>query len=219
VWVEDGIAYCSYWNAGTWLVDVSDPADPTPTTSLRGLDPEAQADLEGAALRESRFTLPGNDHFAMPQRGVESDLVALNEEAWGLEADAPASDLGGAETAAIAREIGGPDASTPASARRGGPAGGNQTGGPASAPTRNTNGEEAADDRRPAESGERTVGGSSGSTGAAADDGPRTNGDNQRDTADERNQPGTPTRNGPSDGTDNQQEAAPSNDNQPANNQ
>ncbi|MFT4904693.1 MAG: hypothetical protein ACI8UR_001255 [Natronomonas sp.] len=96
--VEDGVAYCANWNAGTWLVDVSDPADPTAVVGLHGLDPEQQAEIpSGDERRQARFGLPGNNHFAMPQRGVDSSLVALNEEAWAFEADAPESDLGGVE--------------------------------------------------------------------------------------------------------------------------
>jgi hypothetical protein len=98
VWVEDGVAYCSYWNAGTWLVDVSDPADPADIVGFRGLDPGRLAEVTGRAeRRELRLTLPGNDHFAMPQRNTDSSLVAINQEAWGTEPDAPAGDLGGVE--------------------------------------------------------------------------------------------------------------------------
>ncbi|MFT4885109.1 MAG: hypothetical protein ACI8U4_002629, partial [Natronomonas sp.] len=97
IWVEGDVAYVSYWDAGTWLVDVSDPSDPTPIAGLRGQDPESRAELSDSEALERRFYLPGNDHFAMPQRGAESDLIALNEEAWGAEADAPRSALGGVE--------------------------------------------------------------------------------------------------------------------------
>jgi hypothetical protein len=97
IWVEAGVAHVSYWDAGTWLVDVSDPSDPTPIAGLRGQDPEARAELSDSEALERRLYLPGNDHFAMPQRGIESDLVALNEEAWGEEADTPESELGGVE--------------------------------------------------------------------------------------------------------------------------
>ncbi|WP_336134081.1 LVIVD repeat-containing protein [Natronomonas amylolytica] len=97
VWVEGGVAYLSYWDAGTWLVDVSDPSDPTPIVDLRGQDPAERARLSDSEALERRLYLPGNDHFAMPQRGVDSDLVALNQEAWGEEGDAPTSDLGGVE--------------------------------------------------------------------------------------------------------------------------
>jgi hypothetical protein len=97
IWVEDDVAHVAYWDAGTWLVDVSDPSDPTPIVGLRGQDPEERAQLEDSEALERRLYLPGNDHFAMPQRGVDSDLVALNQEAWGEDAEAPTSDLGGVE--------------------------------------------------------------------------------------------------------------------------
>jgi hypothetical protein len=98
VWVEDGMAHCALWNAGTWLVDVSSPSNPRAVGSLRGLDPTEQADIvTTGGRRAARLGLPGNDHFCMPQRGVDSDLLAINEEAWGTEEDTPASDLGGVE--------------------------------------------------------------------------------------------------------------------------
>jgi hypothetical protein len=47
VWVQDGIAYLSYWDAGLVLLDVSDPANPVflgdstyPNPDLSGLPPE-----------------------------------------------------------------------------------------------------------------------------------------------------------------------------------
>jgi hypothetical protein len=99
VWVADGVAYVSYWDAGTWLLDVSDPSDPTPIVGLRGRDPEKLARLSDSEVLERRLYRPGNDHFAMPRRGTDGDdeLLALNQEAWGEGADAPESELGGVE--------------------------------------------------------------------------------------------------------------------------
>jgi hypothetical protein len=107
VWVEAGVAYVACWNAGTWLIDVSDPTAPASIVGLRGLDPDEQAALEGdAEMQRALLGLPGNDHFAMPARsggdaddggGGDGDLVVLNEEAWGADAGAPAGDLGGVE--------------------------------------------------------------------------------------------------------------------------
>ena len=45
VWVQGGIAYCAHWDAGTWLVDVRDPADPSAVGSLGTRDPAALAAL------------------------------------------------------------------------------------------------------------------------------------------------------------------------------
>ena len=98
VYVDDGVAYCSYWDAGTWLLDVSDPADPAPLASLRGRDVETLSAIDSsAALLEAQFSLPGNDHFAVPRRGADGPLVALNEEAWATDEEATAPDLGGVE--------------------------------------------------------------------------------------------------------------------------
>ncbi len=96
VTVVDGVAYCPYLEAGTWLVDVSDPTDPTAVTGLRGRDPEALADLGRGERREATFTLPGNDHFAAP-RGADDPVLALNEEAWATDPEAPISAVGGVE--------------------------------------------------------------------------------------------------------------------------
>jgi len=140
---------------------------------------------ERAAERASETArqLPAD---VLDARGVSVDeLEALR---------ANASELGGPETATIAREIGGPNVSTPA---------GERGGTPASTSVGNMNGDDAADDRRAAKPGERTVGGSSGSTGSATDEAPKASGD-QRSTTD--NPDGSDTRrNGPSDTTDDQQ--------------
>ena len=99
VWVEDGIAHCSYWNAGTWLVDVSDPRDPTPIVGVRGLDPEEQSTYSRSGHREAFLGLPGNDHVAMParNRSTEGNLFAVGEEAWAFEEDAGSDSLGAVE--------------------------------------------------------------------------------------------------------------------------
>jgi hypothetical protein len=94
VTVADDVAYCSYWEAGTWLVDVADPTTPEAITVLRGRNPASLAALETeSAIRDEQFTLPGNDHYAVPQ----GPLVALNEEAWAADYGATAAAVGGVE--------------------------------------------------------------------------------------------------------------------------
>jgi|AntDeeMetagen681_2_1112603.scaffolds.fasta_scaffold00070_1 hypothetical protein len=141
---------------------------------------------------------------------------------------ANASDLGGPETAAIAREIGGPNASRPVDGpRRGGPAAGNHTNGPAtedhagspaSTPARTANGDAAADERRAAKSGDRSVGGSSQSTGSAADEGPKANDDRPNTTGDAE-QSDTRDQNRESGTTDNEKSPSTDNDGPRSNNQ
>jgi hypothetical protein len=67
VWVQDGIAYLSYWDAGLVLLDVSDPANPVflgdstyPNPDLSGLPPE------------------GNGHVAVPN--ADGSLVIFGDE-------------------------------------------------------------------------------------------------------------------------------------------
>lgn len=61
VWVEDGIAYVSYWDAGLILLDVSDPSDPE-FISQTQYEPGAD----------------GNTHVAVPARG--GNLVIVGDE-------------------------------------------------------------------------------------------------------------------------------------------
>lgn len=67
IWVQDGIAYVSYWDAGLVLLDVSDPANPVflgdstyPNPDASGLPPE------------------GNGHVAVPN--AAGDLVIFGDE-------------------------------------------------------------------------------------------------------------------------------------------
>lgn len=153
---------------------------------------------ERAAERASETArqLPAD---VLDARGVSVDeLEALRTNA---------SELGGPETAEIAREIGGPNVSSPAA--------GDRAGGPASTPVSNTNGDEAADDRQAAKPSERTVDDSSQPSDSAADGEPRAN-DDQRGTASDTDQSDTRDQNGPSGTTDDQQSSSTSDD-QPSN--
>jgi hypothetical protein len=83
--VQDGLAYLLYWNAGTWILDVSDPAAPRYVGHIEAYDPSDLADID----RNSPEFLPtfrgppGNHHA-----GALSDdgsLFALGKEAWEVE--------------------------------------------------------------------------------------------------------------------------------------
>ena len=64
---------------------------------LRGRDPGALADVDSRVeLREATFSLPGDDHSATP-RGPGDPVLALDEEAWATDPEAPASVVGGVE--------------------------------------------------------------------------------------------------------------------------
>ncbi|MFC6836625.1 LVIVD repeat-containing protein [Halomarina ordinaria] len=80
IWVQEGVAALAYWDAGTWLVDVSDPAAPDPIVKVRGYDPEDLAGLSDQAVASRQFQLPGNDHFVAFDDDMS--LLGLGMEAW-----------------------------------------------------------------------------------------------------------------------------------------
>ncbi|WP_435177218.1 LVIVD repeat-containing protein [Halorussus sp. AFM4] len=79
VYVQDGTAYVAYWDAGTWLLDVSDPANPTPDLQLGGRNPAAVRNVDNKAVIET-YELPGNSHYVAPNE--DGSLVAVGREAW-----------------------------------------------------------------------------------------------------------------------------------------
>jgi hypothetical protein len=85
VWVQDGRAYLSHWDAGTYLVDVSDPASPEFVSRVGGrpLDELREVPREEATAQVLR--LPGNDHYAMTND--DGSLLGINEEAWRFEGE------------------------------------------------------------------------------------------------------------------------------------
>jgi hypothetical protein len=80
--VRNGIAYLMYWDAGTWIVDVSDPANPNDLGRLPAYEP---SDLEETTVSPEYLLLPGNHHSgALSEDGT---LFALGREAWTVEQD------------------------------------------------------------------------------------------------------------------------------------
>ncbi|MFC7234598.1 LVIVD repeat-containing protein [Halosegnis marinus] len=78
--LSDGVAYVAYWDAGTWLVDVSDPANPTAIAEVRGRPAEEYVDMASDERSEALLQPPGNDHFAAPND--DGSLVAVSAEGW-----------------------------------------------------------------------------------------------------------------------------------------
>ncbi|MFD1525454.1 LVIVD repeat-containing protein, partial [Halolamina salina] len=90
VFVQDGIAYLAHWDAGTWLLDVSDPTAPTVIAHI-GRGAETVAD-EYESDADGYDGLPGNSHYAAVDEA--GDLLAVGREAWATE-DRPDGGPGG----------------------------------------------------------------------------------------------------------------------------
>ncbi|SEW11636.1 LVIVD repeat-containing protein [Halobacterium jilantaiense] len=82
VYVQDDVLYIAHWDAGTWLVDVSDPANPEHINhfgdysleDLRALSPNEQIN-EGTEK-------PGNSHYVAVND--DATLLASGAESWDI---------------------------------------------------------------------------------------------------------------------------------------
>ena len=83
VYVQDDIAYLPYWDAGTWIVDVSDPADPTVLSRVGDYELEALRAFQESDAQVEAFIPPGNAHYA--QVNEDGSILAVGEEAWAME--------------------------------------------------------------------------------------------------------------------------------------
>ncbi len=79
VYVQDDYAYLAYWDAGTRVLDVSDPENPEEVSSF-GEAPDADEDVEfpSAGWVERAFLPPGNSHYVQPS--PDGDYVLQGAE-------------------------------------------------------------------------------------------------------------------------------------------
>lgn len=80
VYVQDEIAYLAYWDAGTWLLDVSTPADPRPLSSVGGVNPTALPSESDGGPTPGVQELPGNSHYVQPS--PDGEVLAVGKEAF-----------------------------------------------------------------------------------------------------------------------------------------
>ncbi|NHN48206.1 hypothetical protein G9464_11415 [Halostella sp. JP-L12] len=77
LYVQDDRAYLVYWDAGTWILDVSDPADPGYVTRFGDYSLE---DLLESSPRAAGMEPPGNAHYVQPSD--DGSVVAVGGESW-----------------------------------------------------------------------------------------------------------------------------------------
>jgi hypothetical protein len=80
VHVSDGVAYLAHWDAGTWMVDVSDPTTPELIARIRGRSIGTFLNMAGDEARREAIEPPGNDHTAVPDQS--GDLLGIGVESW-----------------------------------------------------------------------------------------------------------------------------------------
>ncbi|MFC4405089.1 LVIVD repeat-containing protein [Haloarchaeobius iranensis] len=82
VYVQDDRLYVAYWDAGTWVVDIADRANPTAVAKLGGHTAEYLAGVENGFTAEF-VELPGNSHYVQPN--ADASAVYVGKEAWDRE--------------------------------------------------------------------------------------------------------------------------------------
>lgn len=87
VHVRNGVAALPYWDAGTYLVDVSDPADPQYLSHVSEVDRESLTDVSENEVGTAQLSLPGNDHYAALDETGE--VLAVGRESWAAESGDP----------------------------------------------------------------------------------------------------------------------------------
>ena len=80
VTVVDAVAYCAYWDAGTWLLDVSEPSDPRLLGSVGGFTAEELAGLDDAEKGFQSIEPPGNAHYT--EVNDDGTVLAVGGESW-----------------------------------------------------------------------------------------------------------------------------------------
>jgi hypothetical protein len=83
VYVQDDVLYVAYWDAGTWLVDVSDPANPTYINHFGHYEAAELQDVEQIGVEG--LGLPGNAHYVAVND--DASLLATGAEAWDDDPD------------------------------------------------------------------------------------------------------------------------------------
>ncbi len=85
VQVRGDRAYLAHWDAGTWILDVSDPGTPTVVSRVRGRSAAELADVPDDETGVEGVETPGNDHFVTVNPA--GDLLGVGIEAWDADGD------------------------------------------------------------------------------------------------------------------------------------
>ena len=83
VYVQGDRAYLAYWDSGAWILDVSDPTEPTYVG--HGADYTAEDLVDAGSQLDFYLEPPGNAHYVQPSD--DGTLMAVGREAWDVEGD------------------------------------------------------------------------------------------------------------------------------------
>jgi len=80
IYVQNDVAYLAYWDAGTWLLDVSDPADPSVVSHVADRTADELAQLSQNEGQVEALQPPGNSHYVAVND--DASLLGVGVESW-----------------------------------------------------------------------------------------------------------------------------------------
>ena len=78
IYVQDGLAYLCYWDAGVVVVDVTDPTDPQAVAHFGATDRAGEKPADTVELYKRYIGQPGNAHYTRPS--PDGDLTFVGAE-------------------------------------------------------------------------------------------------------------------------------------------
>ncbi len=85
LYVHGDTLYIAYWDAGTWLVDVSDPANPEYINHFGHYSVEDLQDMPTSEAGAESLSVPGNSHYVAVND--DASVLASGAEAWDVNED------------------------------------------------------------------------------------------------------------------------------------
>ncbi len=113
VYVHGSTAFVALWDAGTWILDVSDPASPTVLGTVDAPDPSSLAELAAEAARREATLPPRNHHYVATD--PSGTLLGVGRETWALR---PAASDATSTATPKEGDVGGATDTTPTPAPR-----------------------------------------------------------------------------------------------------
>ncbi len=95
VFVQDDRAYLAHWDAGTWILDVSDPSSPSLLSKVRGRSADALASVSRTQSGLEALQPPGNDHYVTVNE--DASVLGIGIESWDARLDDGRGGPGGIE--------------------------------------------------------------------------------------------------------------------------
>lgn len=95
IWVQGNRAYVTHWDAGTWILDVSDPRAPTVVSRIGGRSPEDLPAASSDDVWRENVEAPSNHHYVTVNE--DASILGISIESWDMKPDDDTGSVGWVE--------------------------------------------------------------------------------------------------------------------------